>query len=276
MSLDRAILYFDKLLEICGLHLSPANTNLGKYESDSAAFSLTRLAFRHAQGVCELAKSDLDNYAPAATISRTTFETGATAAWLMVPDDPFEREGRWLGYYRSHERFYENLAKDLVRIGSSNSEVMWQAAHHYRDWRAAIEQVMPRHVKHVLKPTMPEILKELGYSNLYLAYRSTSQVVHAEPDALDLVRQIDYIKDNPNDTSPIFKSSEQVTRWGSFIDDKLWVVLLRMNAWGLIISLTSVLDRIKLSWNPQAIYDAETLLFSELNQLETRPKPKSH
>jgi len=270
MPLDRAISYFDQLVQLCALHLSPAGSNLGKYESDSAAFSLARLAVRHAEGFRELAKWDTDGYAPAATISRTTFETGAVAAWLMVPEDPFEREGRWLGYYRSNERFYESLAKDLDRIGSNHSQNMRQTAHHYRDWRVTIERILPPHVKCVPKPSMPEILKELGHSGLYLAYRSTSQVIHAEPDALDLVRQIDYVKDDPNDTNPIFKSSEQMIRWGTFVDEKQWIILLRMNAWGMMISLTSVLPRIGSHYDQQATYDVENLLHSELNQLQNR------
>src|SRR4051812_47997804 len=161
-ALGKALDHFKDCLNACIPTLAPSNSSLGRYEADVTAMCLARLALRYAFAVHELAIQDVDNYAPAAACARSGFETGAIAAWLMVPDNPFEREGRWIGYFKSHERFHRKLAEDFSKFAPESAALMIQAAEQHTAWRSGIERQLPAGVKVVIKPSMPEILNELG------------------------------------------------------------------------------------------------------------------
>jgi hypothetical protein len=170
--------------------------------------SLVRLCGSNAWGVHDLGVVGTDRYPAAAACARSAFEVGAIAAWFLVPDDPFERESRWLGWFKSNERFYTNISNDLRSLSPEVAESFKQTATQYSKWRTGIEARLPGG-KVTEKPAIPNILKELGFLHLYGTYRALSQVTHAEPDATRLVHKVEYIPKDPSSKEVIFDAVSQ-------------------------------------------------------------------
>jgi hypothetical protein len=192
---------------------------------------------------------------------------GAVAAWLLFPEDPFEREGRWLGWFKSNERFYTNLSNDLHSTSEEIAASLKRTALHHSRWRTAIEAKLPRG-KVVEKPSMPKILKELGFLNLYMTYRVLSQVLHAEPDALRLVHKAEYIPKDGSTTDEIFEQSGQEHFWGCFSDESDWDIPIRMATWGLMVSLPALLSRIEaFSSDADSLFEKQGALHQALDRL---------
>jgi hypothetical protein len=77
-----------------------------RHEADTAAMSLVILSAKNAWAIHELGMVSPTYYCACAGCARSAFELGAVASWLLVPDDPFEREGRWLGWLKEVVRIY--------------------------------------------------------------------------------------------------------------------------------------------------------------------------
>ncbi|HWR35590.1 MAG TPA: hypothetical protein VN622_06945 [Clostridia bacterium] len=179
----------------------------------------------------------------------------------MFPDDPFDREGRWLGWYKDNERFYSQLARDLKSKSAADAENARRAAERYAAWRTAIEAKLPRGTV-TPKPNLPEILTELGHLQLYAFYRGVSQVAHAEPDALECVRRTEYdVVNHPGHVGPVLPVKGQTIHFGSFVEESDWTIPLRMAAWGVLISAPMVLARLG------ATAEAVNRLFEEQDRL---------
>jgi hypothetical protein len=205
--------------------------------------SLILLAITNAHALHDLGKISHARYTAAAACARSAFEIGAVAAWLQVPDDPFEREGRWLGWLKANERFYSKLAVDLVPISSELVEAMKNTAAHYLKWMSAIEAKLP-HGKIIEKPALANILTELGSSHLYMTYRGVSQIVHGEPDGTRTVYRVDYVFKDPKAKDEIAETVGQRSSWGFFTTESEWDILLKMATWGVMASLSRLVSRV--------------------------------
>lgn len=205
---------------------------VGRYESDVTATGLTLLSIRHAEAVALCVLWGPSGFIPAAACARAAFETAVTAAWLQVPENPFEREGRWLGYYKGMERFYRNLAAEH---GDSESEVVdgfVQYGAQHELWRSRIEASLPIGAV-VDRPSVPAMLKELGASPLYRVYRAASQIVHGEPPALEYVMRTSYERDDPASTEPVFRATRRAIDFGVFVTPDAAVAPLRLASYGV-------------------------------------------
>src|ERR1035441_6447060 len=86
---------FADFLRACDALLVCPRSNLGRYEADISAMSLAILSAKNAWAVHNLGTVSPTYYSACAGCARSAFELGAVASWLLVPNDPFEREGRW-------------------------------------------------------------------------------------------------------------------------------------------------------------------------------------
>lgn len=234
----------DELTGLIEAQLRPRDSTLGRYEADSAALALTYLVVSYARSLSALAHAAVRHYPAAAVIARTSLETAATVGWLMVPTDPFKREGRWLGYYKAHERAYRKIADGVQAISPGLAEDLRTSASRFEAWRTAILKKLPRGGV-TDRPSLPDMLRELGHGDLYLVYRSLSQVVHAEPDALRLTRDVTHERADPSGVEPIFEASSQTLAFGSFWTGSSWAAPLRAICWSLVMSSVSVLTRME-------------------------------
>jgi hypothetical protein len=142
-----------------------------RYESSVAACAQILLCLTYAWAVPDLARLGLQTFAPACSSARGALEVAAKAAWLVEPTDPMSREGRWLGWYKSLERFYQNLAADFASIPSVASK-MKKSSDLYGNYRTAITEKLPAAYQIVNPGTMQSILRELDLAALYPLYRS--------------------------------------------------------------------------------------------------------
>ena len=92
---------------------------LGKFESEVEAMNLFALVVRNIEAITELAKVDLVLAPSANVLARAVFEIAVKAAWMVTPDDPFEREVRWLAHLEEEERMHERIAGKVVRFGGA-------------------------------------------------------------------------------------------------------------------------------------------------------------
>jgi hypothetical protein len=266
---------FADFLRTCDALLVSPHSNLGRYEADVAAMSLAILSAKNAWAVHELGTLSPTYRSACAGCARSAFELGAVASWLLVPDDPFEREGRWLGWLKGNERFYRNLSNDLRSVSPEVAEQINQTAIRHFKWRSAIEARLPSR-NLIEKPAMPHILAELGFLQLYSAYRVMSQVIHAEPDSTTLAHKVKYEPKDPDTTEDIFEAVSQMHYFGYFTDESSWVVPIRMAVWGLMAATPRLLSRIEaVDRNPDLLFEKQEILHRKLEVLESAREVKS-
>jgi len=161
---------------------------LGKYESSVEAQNLFRLAIRNVEGVIQLAKSDLVLLPPAMAAARAAFEAAVKACWLVDPEDPYDREARYLVQLHSEERYLQRLAKrfDAAGISSSNLHVR---EGQIREFRLAVTAALPAGVRRLSgTPSFDEMLAAIGGGKIYAFYILLSQYGHGEHAATWLYR----------------------------------------------------------------------------------------
>src|ERR1700691_3210409 len=94
---------------------------LGMFESDIEAMKLLNLVIRDIEAIVELAKVDLVLVPAANVLARAVFEIAVKAAWMVTPDDPFDRELRWLAHLQEEERMHKRIAGKVERLGGNPS-----------------------------------------------------------------------------------------------------------------------------------------------------------
>jgi hypothetical protein len=161
---------------------------LGKYESEVEAHNLFKLVIRDAEGILELARRDLILLPPALAAARACFETAVKASWLVYPENPFDREARYLVHLKGEERSIRRIAE---RISDKEfQKQLFERERSIREFRVGVEDLMPKEVK--LLPGIPsfeEMLADLGSEDGYRAYIMLSQYVHGEHAATWLYRR---------------------------------------------------------------------------------------
>jgi hypothetical protein len=197
----------------------------GRYEADVAAAGLALLCLEFAWGSADLARLGLNTLAAAAACARGALETAAKAAWLVAPDEPMDREGRWLGWYRAMERYYSNLATDLSD-SAEVAEEMRSRASRYGAYRSAVAEKMPDGHEIAPPPTMDRLFASLDALPLYTLYRTTSQYQHGEPLALNSVLRIVDTAADPDRKATIFRSVARKIMLGPLETEIDWLVPL--------------------------------------------------
>jgi hypothetical protein len=163
--------------------------SMGRFESDDEAHLLIGLLIRHVEGVISLARHDLVLLPPAMAVARAAFETSVRVLWMLDPEDPFERQVRWLVGLEEYERYYDNLAKEYDKLGVESADT--RGLHRLiQDFRLNVQQVLPSEYK--LLPGLPnyrQILDAIGHVNGYAWYIVASNHTHPTQVATSLYRR---------------------------------------------------------------------------------------
>lgn len=160
-----------KLGELTRNHELQIRRQMGRWESEVEAFNLILLTATHAVAVSALARSSTSFLPPAMSIVRAAMEAGARAMWLLAPDDPFEREGRWLVHLEGEQSLRKRIGAALGVPDDSPTVLEFMAAVQAKLPRGA---VIPRRV-----PKFDALLKEIGTPEKYIVYTLLSQTAHA-------------------------------------------------------------------------------------------------
>jgi Family of unknown function (DUF5677) len=151
---------------------------LGKYESEDEAVLLFNLAIRDAEGILALARTDLTLLPAANVLARAVFEVGLKAAWMVRPDDPFEREVRWLAHLAEEERILKAVCESAVKHGG-NPVAFKQRHDQISGFRTSVARLLPMGYSQLPgNPGVESMLDDLGQKQTYSIYRLLAQYVH--------------------------------------------------------------------------------------------------
>jgi hypothetical protein len=158
---------------------------MGLWESDVEAFNLILLSATQAIGSGRLAKSSLSFLPSVSAMARAAMEAGARAMWLLGPNEPFDREGRWLAHLETEVSARERLERALRQefSGKPPSTIV-------REFSSAVRAKLPEGTivpKQV--PKFDALLKSIGASEKYIVYASLSQTAHATHHGAGIFRQ---------------------------------------------------------------------------------------
>ena len=175
-------------------HLLAARTQMDveyqKYDSSHDALNLLYHSIRHVEAVVELARKDLVMFSAAITTSRAALESSLRALWLVDCDNPFEREGRWLGFMaeevQSRTRAAKHLSSDgYTAVAAENLQIAQQLDSHRQD----VVRAMPAGFSQQPLPKFDALLSKTNTSISYAIYVIGSQYTHGTFWALSRFRQ---------------------------------------------------------------------------------------
>lgn len=228
----------------------------GGFEVDCAVPALVEHVILQAKAVGDLARLSV-TYAPAAAgCARSAMEVGALAAWLSKPSEAHDREGRWLGYFKSLEDFNRNMANELKTLDPNVSRELDETIAKYMKGMCA-----PRFGKTITlvsKPKMKAMLADLDYEHLYPAYREVCEVIHGGPETINRHR--------------VFHRSRELPmgfEFGVFPDEFDWQTVFRIASWGVAVGGYYSLENFRITNAATAgLLDAHKRLIELLDSLK--------
>jgi hypothetical protein len=161
---------------------------LGRYESDIEALNLRNLIIRHTESVLVLARDDLVLLPSAMVIARASYEAAIKLIWMTLPEDPFDREIRWLAQLRTEEQYYAKIAARLANYESGDTEQ--RISDQIRDFRVAVTEKLPDGYEPLTRlPNLYQMLESFGEERKYLAYLVACQFTHSTHHATGRYRK---------------------------------------------------------------------------------------
>lgn len=164
-------------------------SDFGRFEAPFEARIQLNLTIRYAEGIIGLARSDLVLLPSAIVLARSAFDTSVRICWLLLPNEPFAREARWLIHLQEEERLWDRMAR-ISEENGGRTEQFRATMQQIQGFRTAVaaklpaEIVVPRRI-----PSVADALKEQGLASYYLEYAMLSQYVHGGHYAGGLYRK---------------------------------------------------------------------------------------
>jgi hypothetical protein len=217
------LLHATRLLERAVLQLVDSWASLppfDTYEADVECWNILKLIGRQVEGVITLAESDLVLLPSAMVLTRSVFEAAAKCMWMLAPEDPFNREVRWLAHLQSEEDFLRKAADLSDRGGPSEDAAKNRSrAEQFRDFRTQFIAKLPTGYCPLVKlPNMFEMLDSVGEAHKYLIYVWGCQYAHGTHAAVGLYR----------------KHLGNKMEFGEYIRLRDWYFCLIVSWWSLI------------------------------------------
>ncbi|HMD90005.1 MAG TPA: DUF5677 domain-containing protein [Anaerolineaceae bacterium] len=200
--------------------LRKVEERLGKYEAEKEAFNLLVIIIRNLDGFLLMLKKDLCLLAPGEALARPAFEIAVRLLWMLAPNDPFEREARWIAHLKNEEENRENMAKFWQEIGKAQGEDI--TLQDVRKFREGISNLLLEKGYHPLEkmPSLRRMMKDIHEEEKYIVYMILCQSTHGTHIATWKYRRN-------------LGCSEIA---GEFITPKDWVLGIRIILYSLIIS----------------------------------------
>lgn len=221
-----------KLLRLCRKHIGDASVfQATGGEADSVLLAVMEMAHAHASAVQALAEKHYAHGWSALCSARACFEAGAVSTWIGRPNEPFEREGRWIGFFRKLGRFYESQGELLDAVTPGIKDELRNA---FEQRYAVFKMVTKMHpqIRIVEAPAIRVVLKDSGYEHLYAVYKEACEIVHSGPEAIIRTRR--QAPGSHNRRTFLYKC--EATPW-------LWTNAVRMSGWGATASTYMALLR---------------------------------
>jgi len=155
-----------------------ATVHLGKWEAEIEASNLFNLVIRNIEGITELANCDLVLLPAANVLARAVFEIAVKAAWMVQPDDPFQREVRWLAHLTEEARTHDRIAIKVDKFGG-DAEFFRSQAKLLESFRKGVAMRLPAGVAELAgNPSVEAMLESVGQTKVYSVYTLLAAYVH--------------------------------------------------------------------------------------------------
>jgi hypothetical protein len=155
------------------------------------AWNILKLILRHVKGIITLAENDLVLLPSAMVLARSAFEAAVKSMWMLTPEDPFNREVRWLAHLQSEEDFHRKTADQYAKSGWSEAAAKnRQVEAQIRDFRTQVTAMLPSGYCPLPKlPNIYEMLESLSEARKYILYVWGCQYTHGTHAATGLYRK---------------------------------------------------------------------------------------
>jgi hypothetical protein len=158
------------------------------YESEHEAQRTMFLVARFTKSVIELARVDLAYFPSAMVLGRSALESGLKTEWMMTPDDPLEREGRWMARLEEYRIYIGRMKR---RLATSRKDLQWlqdQLDHVQQTYDAALTK-FPAGFTPPAIPNMADLLVQQNVEADYAHYILASQFSHGGLMGTEIYRQ---------------------------------------------------------------------------------------
>lgn len=156
----------------------PVPHDLGEYEFKIESFNLIALIIRDVESITVLGKHDLVLLPSAMNLARSILEKSVKILWMLEPEEPFNREVRWLAQLQTEENYYDRISRRMNELGIDN-----QHAINNRDviseFRIGVTERLPEPYKPLERlPDLSKMMAEVGEADKYPTYMFLSQYMH--------------------------------------------------------------------------------------------------
>lgn len=220
-----------------------------EYLSSMAAY--TEIVLQHADVFTRLTTANGQYFFAAASAARSAFEAAVMAAWIRMPSEKVRKEGRWLGIQEGMKKAHRNYARELGEIDPSldESAAPIRELHELLKNRSIGGQSIPVETK----PNAEAMLRDIGFSGMYTAYRELCEIVHVGPEMVLRYK----------DGSDKDENSKIVIRPRMFTTD--WVIPFLTIGWSVSTSSMATLVEIGTdSATLRKIHDSQVVLDAEV------------
>jgi hypothetical protein len=167
-------------------------------------------------------------YPAAMVLVRAAMESAVRTVWMLKPEDPFDRERRYLAHLKETEDFNERAAREYAELGEHEAAQRGvEVAAAIRGFREGVAAQVPDGVPppvHV--PNLRAMVEESGPAARYLVYRFLSQYAHTTHYATGLYR----------------KHLGTKMELGEFVEPQMWVSPLRLAWWSIYAPAARLLE----------------------------------
>jgi len=150
-----------------------------QWEAPLEGWAISNLMVRNIQATILLARHD-EVLAPAAWANtRNVLDAATRILWLLVPEDRFEAETRWVALLKEYERFHRRVAAILEEGGGPTARTHLESAEAVRGFHTAVSAKLPDGYSVPGIPPTDRVLREIGIGGMYQRYIEGSQYMHA-------------------------------------------------------------------------------------------------
>jgi len=185
-SVTEACTYLESVTR--GFWQAQEKCQLGEFEAPVECALILKLVVKHTESVIQLARTDLALLPSALVLARAALEGGINVLWVLQPEDPFEREARWLSLLANMENKATQFSRDYGE--QSENDHYSQLACRTRDFRVGVSSKMPQRVgKPQALPKLWKRFNDLDRKGGYVFYKQLCQYTHGTMFATGLYRR---------------------------------------------------------------------------------------
>lgn len=167
----------------------PTPYDLGEFEFKTECYILIGLIIRDVESITTLGKSDLVLLPSAMNLARSALEKAIIILWILNPDDPFNREVRWLAQIKTEEDYLARISRRMNELGVDNQEFL-KNKDAISKFRMEVIDVLPKPYEPLKeRPDVASMMKAIGELDRYPIYSALSQYTHGTHAATGLYRK---------------------------------------------------------------------------------------